>query len=258
MPGNSTDDILEMLVRYMDNELLPDEKQVVEKMLHENADLNERYQYLLAAKHAIRYQNLRQRVQSVHNEYINSANSNQSVLPKIVRPSVFKTFIRVAAVFVAVIAGYGIFEYSTTTNQSVYNNSFINYELPVNRGINNTSSIDSLYAVANYNAAIKTFEEKSQKNQEDYFIAAQSYLHLNNTGKAIQAFSEVKKLNDASAQKYFVDETDYYLALAYIKAGNINEAENLLNKITADKQNLFYNKAKEISGYKLSILKLKK
>ncbi len=257
MPDNSTDDITEMLVRYIDNELSPDEKPVVEKMLFENADINERYQYLLAAKQAIRYQYLKQRVHALHNKYINSEIA-ETIPPAIVKLSVFKIFLRVAAVLIAVIAGSAIFEYATTTDQSVYNNNFINYELPVNRGVSNTNSIDSLYSAANYTAVIKSFEEKPQKNQEDYFIAAQSYLHLDNTDMAIQSFLEVKKLNDASTQKYFVDETDYYLALAYIKASNIDAAENLLTNITADKQNLFYDKAKEISGYKLSILKLKK
>jgi tetratricopeptide (TPR) repeat protein len=257
MPDNSTDNITELLVKYMDNELLPDEKPAVEKMLHENAEVKERYQYLLAAKQAIRHENLKQRVQRVHDEYISTGTTNKTVSAKVIKPSAFKIFMRIAAVFIAVIAGYGIFQYASTTNQSVYNNNFINYELPVNRGVNNTSSIDSLYTAANYNAVIKTFEEKPQKNQQDYFIAAQSYLHLDNTQKAIQSFLEVKKLNDASAQKYFVDETDYYLALAYIKTGNVDDAENLLNKITADKQNLFYNKAKELSGYKLTILKMK-
>ncbi len=258
MPDNSTDDMTEMLVRYMDNELLPDEKAAVEKLMHDDAEVNEHYQYLLAAKQSIRHQNLKQRVQNVHEAYINSKSGDETSTTKIVRPSVFKTFMRVAAIFIAVIAGYGVFEYSTTTNQSVYNNNFINYQLPVNRGINNTNSIDSLYSTANYTAVINAFEEKPQKNQEDYFIAAQSYLQLNNTDKAIQSFLEVKRLNDANAQKYFVDETDYYLALAYIKAGSIQDAENLLKKITSDKQNLYYNNAKEISDYKLKILKLKK
>jgi len=257
MLDNYTNDISELLIKYMDNELSPDEKTAVEKMLHEDADVNERYQHLLAAKQAIRHQNLKQRVRLVHDEYI-SERANNINITKTKTPSIFKTFMRVAAVFIAVIAGYGVFEYSTTTTQSIFNDNYISYQLPVNRGADETDEIDSLYAAKNYTAVVNAFEQIPQKSQEDYFIAGQSYLSLDNTDKAIKCFLDVKKINNSSAQKYFVDETDYYLALAYLKAGNIDEAENLLNKITADKQNLYYKKAKDISGYKLRILKLKK
>ena len=38
---------------------------------------------------------------------------------------------RVAAVFFIAVAGYSIFQYSTTNTQDVFNDNFINYQLPV-------------------------------------------------------------------------------------------------------------------------------
>lgn len=259
MPGSSANDIMEMLIRYIDDELSPDERTSTEKILRENADVDERYQYLLAAKQAIRSQKLKQRVQAAHNEYLHTEVPVKMIQQKIVKSSsFFRALMRVAAVFIALIAGFGIFEYGTTTDQSVYRENFINYELPVNRGAGNMSNIDSLYSSANYTEVINAFEGNQQRNQKEYFITAQSFLHLDKADKAISAFEEVKILNDRSDEKYFADETDYYLALAYIKSGRIDEAETLLNKITSDKHNLFYNKAKDISSFKLKILKLKK
>src|ERR1700710_2147092 len=98
MPDNSTDNITELLVRYMDNELLPDEKPAIEKMLHENADVNEGYQYLLAAKQAIRHENLKQHVQNVHADFIYSKSVDTNSPAKIVKLSAFKMFMRVAAI----------------------------------------------------------------------------------------------------------------------------------------------------------------
>ncbi len=258
MPDNFTGDITEMLIRYMDNELSEKEKPAVEKLLQENAEANERYQLLLAAKQAIRSGGLKQRVQKIHDEYIQANAKTEPAHAKVVRASsVFKTFMRIAAVFVIAVGGYGVYEYSTTNNASVFNNNFAKYELPVNRGENSTNDIDSLYNASNYAAAINAFEAKTQKDQKDYFIAGQSYLQLNNADKAIAAFEQIQNLNSTSTTKYFVEETDYYLALAFIKAGKISEAQSQLDKITSDKQHLFYNQAKNISGLKLHILKLK-
>jgi tetratricopeptide (TPR) repeat protein len=164
---------------------------------------------------------------------------------------------RVAAVLIFVVAGYGVFEYSTTDNDSLYESSFINYQYNIIRGKEQSQQIDSLYNAENYNAVLTAFNTNAQKEQKDYFLAAQSYLHLNKPEEAISAFQQIEKMNASTDQKSFVDETDFYLALAYIKAGRIAEAEKRLNKITSDKQHLFYNNAENISRFKLKILELK-
>lgn len=257
MQDNSTDDITEMLIRYMDKELSSDEIPAVEKLLQEDADTNERYQLLLAAKQAIRSQGLKRRVSNLQNEYLQNNASIKQGKTKLIRLSFTKTITRIAAVFILAIAGYGIYEYNTTSYESVFNNNFSNYDLPVNRSANTITSIDSLYNLAKYSAVIAALQTKPQKDQQDYFIEAQSYLHLNNTEKAIEDFKAVQNLNENSTEKYFEDETDYYLALAYIKSGNVEEGKNELNKIMSDKTHLYYNQAKKISGLKLEILKWK-
>ncbi len=256
MPGNPENDITEILVRYMDDELTPGEKATIAEQLQQDAVLNERYQLLLAAKQAIRMQGLKQRVQNLHKEYV--PQTKELKQEKIVgRTSFFKTFMRIAAVFIIVVAGYGVFEFALTNDQSVYEDHFLSYELPVNRGLGTSNTIDSLYAAKNYAGTIEAFNAKQHKIQQDYFLAAQCYLQLNNAGKAIEAFQDVENLNNVNAQKSFVQETDYYLALAYIKAGNIDAGKRQIDKILSDKEHLFYNKAKQISGIQLKILQLK-
>ncbi|MBV9961858.1 MAG: hypothetical protein JO072_06380 [Parafilimonas sp.] len=258
MPDNFTNDITELLIRYMDNELSESKKPAVEKLLKENTEANERYQLLLAAKQAIRLGGLKQRVQIIHTEFTENNVASEAMQTKTIKhPSFLNTLMRVAAVFIIVVTGYCVYEYNTTSDASVFNNNFTKYELPVNRGEDNTNKIDSFYKASNYASAITAFEITSQKDQHDYFIAGQSYLQLNNAEKAIAAFEQVQNLNSTSTIKYFVEETDYYLALAFIKAGKIKAAQLQLDKITADKKHLFYNKAKNISGLKLQVLKWK-
>ena len=248
----------EIIIQYIDDEMTIDEKQAFEKLLQEDAVLYERYQFMLAAKQAIRSRGLKERVGKIQEEYIQSLNSPAVTTTHIPsKYSIFKTLMRVAAVLIFAVAGYGIFEFSTTNNNSVYESSFINYQLNVSRGAEQTHQVDSLYNAENYRAVITAFNAKAQKEQEDYFIAAQSCLHLNKPEEAISAFQQIEKMNASTDHKSFVDETDFYLALAYIKAGRISEAEKQLNKINSNKQHLFYNKAKDISKFKLKILQLK-
>lgn len=258
MQDNSTNDIIEILTRYMDGELSAEEKNNIEKLLKNDIALQERYQHLFAAKQAIKMQGLKQRVQVIQNEYLQETQpgkaAKRSTAKKI---SVFRTFMSAAAILIIVIAGYALYQYSSTTNESVYSSNFISYTAPVSRGNTRENNIAELYNAGKYTQATQYFESLSNKSYQDYFIAAQTYLNLDNSKAAIDNFRRLENLNSNSAEKYYVQETDYYLMLAYIKNGNISEAEKLLNKITSDKQHLFYKKAKNISAIKLTILKWK-
>lgn len=254
MQDNSTNDIIEMLTRYMDGELTTEEKITMEELLKKDVTLQERYQHLLAARRAIRMQGLKQHVQAIQKEYLQEMHSEKPTGKNI---SVFRTFMSVAAVLIIIVAGYGLFQYISTTNESVYSSNFINYNAPVSRGNIPANGMVDLYSSGKYAEVVRYFESLPNKSQQDYFIVAQAYLHLNNSKAAINNFKQVQNLNNNSTGKYFVQETDYFLLLAYIKSGDIDEAEKKLDKIISDKQHLFYKKAKSISRTKLIILKWK-
>ena len=245
MSDNFNDDIMETLVKYADNELNTDEQQAVERLLQNNIELKERYQNLIIAKQATRSLGIKKRVQRIHSEFMQEAKPVKEVKTKVINStSFFKTFMRVAAVFFIAVAGYGVFLYSSTSNQSEYDNNFITYYAATIRGNESVNTLSAIYNNGNYNEVIKSLSAIQNKTQQDYFIAAQSYLQLNKTTDAINAFKAMEDLNNNSSQKYFEQETDYYLMLAYIKNGGIKLAEQKLDKITSNKQHLFYNKAK--------------
>jgi len=258
MQDNSTNDMIERLILYMDGELTATEKQITEEQLKTDVALQQRYQQLLAAKQAIKMQGLKQRVQAIQKEYFEESQSLKTENPQIgKRISFFRTFMRAAAILIFVVAGFGIFQYTSTTNASVYNDNYIPYNVQVSRGSEVLNNMADLYYAGNYAEVIRITNTLSNKNQQDYFIIAQAYLHLNNSQAAISNFKQLENLNNNSAEKYFAQETDYYLMLAYIKNGNIDEAEKQLDKIVSDKQHLFYDKAKSISLTKLKILEWK-
>ncbi|CAN5152411.1 hypothetical protein BH11BAC6_BH11BAC6_02280 [soil metagenome] len=258
MQDNSTNDDMELLIRYMDGELNPKEAATTEKMLQHDAALQERLDNLLAARQAIKSLGVKQYVQSLHAAYYNKVQAADDTTAKIIKPAFgFKMFMRIAAVFILVVAGYGVYEFNVTSNAAVFNDNYIGYQLPVTRGSAVHDNIDSLYNANAYDAVIATVSAEQQKDQKDYFLVGQAYLNTNNAGAAIDAFNKVVQLNSGTAVQYFAQETDYYLALAYIKAGDIDAAEKQLDKIKSNKQHMFYSKAKEISTVKLMILKMK-
>jgi len=259
MQNDNQDNTIEMLIRYIDNELSDTEKAATEKLLQEDAALQERLQNLVASKQAIRSLGIKQQVQLLQQEYLNEVTKQETPTAKVIKASnPLKAFMRIAAALILVVAGYGVYQYTATTNSSLYEDNFISYQLPVTRGNVQETNIDSLYHAKRYDAVIAAVSAKQSKTQEDYFLAAQSALMLNNANAAIEDFQKIELLNNNSSDKYFAEETDYYLALAYIKANRIEEAKKQLEKITSNRQHAYYNKAKEISSMKLTILEWKK
>ncbi len=257
MPDNSTNDTTELLIQYMDNELSVSGKAIVQQMLANDEKLNEQYQYLLAAKNAIQSQGLKQHIQLIQNEFL--AERDKIIEPaKIIKShTFFKTFMRVAAILIFIIAGFGVYKFSSTTNQSVYNENIVSYQSPVNRNNENADKVGDLYNAGKYTDVISNINFKQQKNQQDYFLVAQSYLQLNQPTEAINNFKAIEELNNKSTSKYFAEETDYYLTMAYIKIGNIDLAKTQMIKILANKNHLFYSNVKKISSIEFKILKLK-
>jgi hypothetical protein len=256
MQDNSTYDEMELLIRYMDGELTEEERTSAERMLQENASLHERYENLVAAKESIRSKGLKEKVQALHQQFYQQNEAKETA--KVIRPSSFgKTFMRIAAVLILVVAGYFAYEYTTTNNENVYAENFVSYQLPVTRGDQNANEIEHLYNEKDYDAVIDAVNRKPQKTQEDFFLKGQSYLQKNNAIAAIAAFKVIEELNFTSKEKYFEQETDYYLLLAYLKANEIDAARDKLKRITSDKHHIYYNKANEISKMQLEILKWK-
>ena len=261
MHDNFTYGNTEQLIRYMDGELSPQENVAMETLLEKDNDIRERYQQLLAARDAIKAEGLKQKMLVMHAKYYAELKeTEQTGKARVIRTSFghqMKLITRIAAVFILVIAAYGVYQYSTATTDQLFADNYISYHLPVTRGEEQARMIDSLYAEHDFTAVIKTFENANEKTAQDYFLAAIAYLETGNADAAILHLKQLQAINVDSAKQYFVQETEYYLLLAFLKAGLINEAEQQLNTITANKEHMFYKKAKEISSTKLMILKWK-
>ena len=71
----------------------------------------------------------------------------------------------------------------------------------------------------------------SVRQPADHFFAAQAYLNSNEPHKAITAFDAVLSANASLPFKPHQEDAEYYLALAYLKAGDAAKALPLLESI---------------------------
>ena len=258
MQDNFTNDTAEMLIKYMDGELDETGKTAVENILQTDALAQAQYQFFLAAKQSVRSQGIRQRVAGIQREYLQERKEAENIsIPKKKRSSFFTPFMSAAAVLLFLLIGYTTFQYVTTTNQKVYEDAYFAYQLPVNRGNEKAAAVENSYNAGDYKAVITAFNLLPAKSTKDYFIAGLAFLQMNDAKSAVTSFQEIEKLNSTNERKQYIQETDYYLLLSYLKAGDISNAEKKLDEIRSNKEHLFYEKAASISRMQLMILKWK-
>lgn len=257
MPDNPDNDTTQLLLRYLDNELPPAEAASLAERLQADATLYEQYQHLLFAQSAIRSYGASQRVRQLYAAHLEEMQAT-AASPRIIHHTrLFRMLGRVAAVVALVVAGYATYIYASTNKEAVYSRHYISYTVPVHRGGSSTVAIDSLYNSGNYTRVLQALQNKSNKTQREYFLEGQSCLNTGNTNKAIEAFKQVEARNARHGERLFAEETDYYLLLAFIKAGDIEQARRKRAAIVANGEHLFYENAKQISQLQLTILSFK-
>ena len=117
------------------------------------------------------------------------------------------------------IVSFAIVVYFTSTPASLFSNSYEPYHESAQRG-----------------------NELPASETRNLFLEAQQMLHQGNAEKAINLFSDIVAKNVNSSQKVLNDDAEYYLALAYLKAGQPGNALVILRKIKNDKNHLYNDK----------------
>jgi tetratricopeptide (TPR) repeat protein len=147
------------------------------------------------------------------------------------------TWISAAAVLVLGVCTW-IFLQKYEPNKSLYSTyyqPFPNVTAPTVRGENDISEKSkamNLYDAENYAAALPLFEKLYQTDSADYsyFYQGICQLELGNMEKAIALFEKT----NYKESKPWKNVTDWYLALAYLKAGEAKKAMLQLQKVIAE------------------------
>jgi tetratricopeptide (TPR) repeat protein len=240
---NSTPDMNELLVRYLDGELSGSEKEDLEQRLATDEALQEGLESLKITREAVRGYGLKQQVANAHEQMMEKFQApvrRISSTRRIIRYS-----IAVAASVLLVFTGIEAYILFTLSPNKLFSENYHSYELSTTRSGNGAEpkATEKAYKDKKYNDVI-TLSENSQ-DIEETFLAAMSYLELKNIPGAIEKFKKVIAQNEAAGTGQFRDEAEYYLVLAYISNKDYDPALELMKKIRNDPGHLYYEK---ISG----------
>lgn len=255
---------LELLDQYIDNQLIPVQLVQLEKDLQQDANLQRLLDSVVISREAIRYRALTNKVKGLHQQYINEirADPDQDYDQDIVRPMPvrrdYSWVLRIAASVLIAMLGYGSYQYAALDKSQVYGDKFISYQLLTTRGSADAlSPLHSAYLSGNYGVVIRQFSTLSTKAPIDYFLTGVAYLQQHEYAQAINRFTELRAVNQHQQEVYFDEETDYYLALAYLGAGRLDESYSFFKAIHDAPRHLFSESVTELDLAKLNVLRLK-
>ncbi len=255
---------IELLDQYIDNQLVPEQIEQLEKDLRQDADLQRLLDSVIVSREAIRYRGLTTKVKGLHQQYINEvrANPGQEYDQDIVRPMPvnrdYSWVLRIAASVLIALFGYSSYQYTILDKSQVYTNKFISYQLLTTRGsADQFSPLRSAYLLGNYGSVIQQFNALPVKASIDYFLTGVACLQQHEYNQAVNRFTELRAVNKYQKEVYFNEETDYYLALAYLGAGRLDESYLLFKSIHDAPQHLFHESVSNLDLLKLNVLRLK-
>lgn len=230
----------DILVRYLDGELSGAEKENFEQQLAENSELREELQSLQATREAIRLYGLRQKVSGIHSEMMKEMQPGAVIVP--MRKRNLRYALAAAATLVLLIGGYFIYNVITLSPERVFASNYTTYELVTVRDGGSTETlIERAYREKRYNEVI-SIDASENPTPKAKFLCGAAALELNNLSKAIQCFNEVLAYNRGMSQPVLKDETEYYLALSYLRNKNYDKALALLQTIENDPAHTYRDK----------------
>jgi len=247
---------VERLDQYLDGELGAERSKQLEQELAQDEKLRQQLDALILSRDAIRSHALKQRMRQLHQTNIHHVRQEEVSLTGQAKSSrsVYLWPMRVAAALLIGLLGYGAIQYATLSPQSVYEEQHLSYQLPISRSTEyKMSQLDSLYQQQDYQAVIQLFEDQTETSRRDIFLAGLAYLETNHYEQAIANFTQLQSTAGSDAAT-FQQETDYYLALAYLKSAQTEQALELFEKIKAQKDHLYQNNISATDLWKLRLL----
>jgi tetratricopeptide (TPR) repeat protein len=251
---------IELIEKYLDHQLPEEQARQLEQSLQHNAELSKLADSIKIARDAVRSRALAARIQGLHKQ--NMAHLHQQApvkeIPLPGRRQSFRWLYQIAASLLLGILCFGTYQYVALNKDTFYEDAYIAYQLPVARTDGQVlSSIDSLYLAGNYRALVQKAAVLPVKEPRTYFLTGLSLMELKQFDEAIGQFTALQQINRQRNTRYFEQETEYYLALAYIGAGRVQEAKALFEKIYNSPRHLYKRTVSRQDLLKLNVLEFK-
>jgi tetratricopeptide (TPR) repeat protein len=240
--NNSTPDMNELLVQYLDGEIQGEEKSNLEKQLAADAALQQQYDSLLLTRESIRYYGLQQKVASIHEEMMKEMKA-APVKPISNSRRTLRYALSVAASLLLLVGGYIAYQFFTLSPDKVFTANYQPYELSSTRDVNTAESAsEKTYRAGNYKEVIRLYTAKEETGVKAAFLSGVSAMQVKDFTTAINNFTAVLDMNKGAAVKTLNDDAEYYLALSYIHTRDYDYALELMDKIKQDPAHTYHSK----------------
>jgi TolA-binding protein len=244
----------QLLIDYLDENLNEQKNSEVAHSIQHDTNAASEIEYLKLAIETVRLNAIKEKVSAVRNS-ISLTKTNQASTGHGIVRNMYKISLRIAAIFILLLASAVLYKYMSVTSQSVYKNQFIPYDLSNTRGVENRNPESEAYNNKNWNMVVELNNATPVKSNKSNFLAAMADMQLNHYSDAIELFQNI--LNNRSENSY-QEEAEYYCALAYLMDQKVSTAIGMFNKIKSDPNHRYYPLASKISGIDLKIIDLKK
>ncbi|MBT1696004.1 hypothetical protein KK083_03890 [Fulvivirgaceae bacterium PWU4] len=175
------------------------------------------------------------------------------------RPATRKRALLMAACVVIALTAIGLGYYAYLSPERIFNDEFKPYAIRTTRGSSAPADIVSLYRDHDYNHYLSAYQAREVKSLQEIFLAGNVYLIKADAARAIQCFRQVMIENEKRAaedQRYYED-SEYFLALAYLQNNEPDKAEILFRKIMAAPQHPYNHEVGNGLLWKISVVRFK-
>lgn len=246
----------EQLVQLLDGELTGEPLELVQQQLSSNPAVQEEYEQLKAARQAILLHGVSQKLKGLHQDMM------QELAPALPAREarvvgIFQPLLRIAAIVVLLAGAAIVYQYYAVSPATVFNSQYSAYAMPTARSSNAPAPITEAFERKNYQQVLDQYKGLTAPSAEEAFLAGSASLQLNQATEAVNAFEQVIAINARDHSFIYADETDYYLALAYLKAGEVPQALEGFEKIAKDPSHPYHQAIGWSLRWKLWLLRKK-
>lgn len=238
---NSTHNLPELLVQYMDGQLDAADRERIDRQLAADAILRQQYDSLLLTRESVRFYGLKEKVAGLHSQMM-----KELAVPVVKLKPARKMLRYVASVAAGILLVAGLFfayTFFTLSSDKVYSANYKRFELSTTRdGSAGETPSERAYRAGNYKEVVRIHDADEDHTPKGEFLCGVAALELNDNAKAIKCFNEVLDANKSTAEKILNDEAEYYLSLSYVRNKDYDQALGLMNKIKDDEAHNYHKK----------------
>jgi hypothetical protein len=239
----------DLLMRYLDNEMDPDERDRFEFIMERDPSLMKKVESLRLTLEALKQAGTKEKVSRIHQEMMAEMTTSQKRAP--VR-RLTRTVLSVAAsivIFIAAAAGWWFYQLSS---EDVYRQHYTSYMVSASRGNDSSkTNFSDLFQRGDFEGMIRA-SKTTRLTEQDSLLVALSYLQKDQQQPAIVWLGSLQKSSGV-----YQEDAEYYLAMAYLKNKQFEEAYQLLEKIKEDHDHLYNSQISDQLLWKVRLLRWK-